>query len=196
MITQTIKPMRIVLLSAIVLTAFASCAEGGKSTDQANNKTIAADTTKKSIPSETKASVGEANMQINYHAPGVRGRNIWGGLVPYDEVWVTGAHKATALETDKDLVIGDVDVPAGKYALFTIPGREEWTVIINRNWDQHLADEYDEKDDLLRMKVKPVVREEVQERLKYEIRETGNNEGEIIISWEKLSVPFRVRVKG
>ncbi|MEX2336800.1 MAG: DUF2911 domain-containing protein [Fulvivirga sp.] len=94
------------------------------------------DTIRGSIPSEAKGRVGSTNISINYHAPGVKGRILWGGLVPYDQVWVTGAHMATRLEFDSDLLIGGQKVPAGKYALFTIPGREEWTVIINKNWEQ------------------------------------------------------------
>ena len=149
----------------------------------------------KSIPSETKKFVGNTDIKINYTAPAVRGRKIWGGLVPYDEVWATGAHMATTLEIGKDFKIGDKHVPAGKYALFTIPGREEWTVVINKNWDQHLADEYAEKDDVVRVKVKPRTTEEVTERLNYAIDQTGERTANIIISWEKLQIPFSVEIK-
>lgn len=153
------------------------------------------DTIKGSIPSEATASIGGATLKINYHAPGVKDRIIWGGLVPYGQVWVTGAHMATSLETDKTLLIGDKELPAGKYAMFTIPKKDEWTVIINRNWQQHLADKYDEKDDVLRIQVKPENLSQHQERLKYDISKTSETEGAFRISWEKIgvTVPFKVK---
>lgn len=192
--------MRKVFLCLIIPGFILSCSNNGsgdhKNHGQASSSTSASkDTSKKSIPSETKKWIGNTDIQINYHSPGVRGRVIWGGLVPYDVVWVTGAHGATTLEVGKDFQIGDKSIPAGKYALFTIPGKEEWTVIINKNWDQHLADEYAEKDDVVRIKVKPQTTEEVAERLKYEIVQTGERSAIIIISWEKIRVPFHIEVR-
>ena len=102
------------------------------------------------------AIINGDSVKIVYHSPGVRKRIIWGGLVPFDEVWVTGAHDATTLEIDKTFISRGKEIPAGKYAIFTIPGKNEWTVIINKQWKQHLASEYDEKDDIVRLKVKPV----------------------------------------
>lgn len=144
------------------------------------------DTSRKSIPSETSKWIGNTDIKINYHAPAVRGRVIWGGLVPYDAVWVTGAHSATTLSVGKDFRMGGKNIPSGKYAIFTIPGKEEWTVIINKNWNQHLADDYSEEEDVVRMKVKPDTTENITERLKYEIDQRGERLADIIISWEKL----------
>lgn len=152
------------------------------------------DSSKKSIPSEVKKWVGNTNIKINYHSPGVRGRVIWGGLVPYNEVWVTGAHSATTLEVGKSFHIGDKKLPAGKYALFTIPGKEEWTVIINKNWNQHLADDYSEKDDMVRFKVKPQITDDITERLKYEIDQTGERIADIIMRWEKVRILFGIEI--
>ena len=173
-----------------------SCGNNGGAHDAHNtNASVASnDTSQKSIPSETKKWIGNTDVKINYTAPAVRGRTIWGGLVPYDAVWVTGAHKATTLEVGKSFQVGDKVIPAGKYAIFTIPGKEEWTVIINKNWDQHLADEYSEKDDLQRIKVKPQQSEQITERLKYEIDQRGERIATIIISWEKLKVPFDIEI--
>ena len=167
----------------------------GSHHDSAQAKSASKDTTKKSVPSEIKKQIGNTEVQINYHAPAVRGRTIWGGLVPYDEVWVTGAHQATTLEVGKDFQVGNKQVPAGKYAIFTIPGKEEWTVIINKNWNQHLADDYSQNEDVVRIKVKPLVTQEVTERLKYEIVEIGERTANIIISWEKLQVPFSIEIR-
>ncbi len=153
------------------------------------------DTIKGSIPSEATGKIGEANLKITYHAPGVKGRIIWGGLVPYGKVWVTGAHMATSLETDKDLLVGDKELKAGKYALFTIPGEDEWTVIINKDWKQHLADNYTEAEDVLRIQVKSEQLKKHQERLNYKIVTTADTEGALQISWDKLGVTVPVKVK-
>jgi hypothetical protein len=152
------------------------------------------DTVKKSIPKEEHAQVGGTHFTIKYHAPAVRGRTIWGGLVPYGDVWVTGAHAATSIEIDKAITINNTSVPAGKYAFFTIPGKEKWTIIINKNWDQHLADNYDVKDDVVRVDVTPEDLPSVQERLKYSITDKGNAQASIDVSWEKVSVSLPVKL--
>lgn len=145
-----------------------------------------ADTIKGSIKSEVTGQVGTANIRIRYSSPAVRKRIIWDKLVPYDKVWVTGAHSATTLETDQEIMIGSKKIPAGKYAFFTIPGKDEWTVIINKNWDQHQADKYSPKEDLIRLKIKPQLVEEHRERLRYEIISQDGKKGNLIIHWEKL----------
>ncbi|MBS1490405.1 MAG: DUF2911 domain-containing protein [Bacteroidetes bacterium] len=155
----------------------------------------ASDTAKKSIPKEVHAQVGNAHLSIHYTSPAVRGRVIWGGLVPYEHVWVTGAHMATAWETDHNLAINGKPVPAGKYAIFTIPDKEKWTVIINKKWKQHLADEYDAKEDVVRIEVIPQSLQAHQERLSYSITKNSDQEGTLSIVWEKLkiTVPFQVK---
>src|SRR5699024_4640383 len=101
---------------------------------------------------------------------------------------------ATSLTTDKDITIGGKTLPAGKYALFTIPGKDEWTVIINKNWEQHLADDYSEAEDVLRIKVKPEATAQPQERLRYQIVAETDEEGAIVITWDKLKVSIPVAV--
>jgi hypothetical protein len=151
-----------------------------------------ADTLKGSLKAEAHGMIGDAHLTIAYHSPAVRGRMIWGGLVAYNQVWVTGAHSATSLMTDKDIKIGGKDLPAGKYALFTIPGEEEWTIIINKNWEQHLADDYTESEDVLRFTVVPEIAPTKQERLRYEILSDGAGEGSIQITWDMLRVTLPV----
>ncbi len=154
-----------------------------------SNPNAIVDTFKKSIPCVTICTIGNTEISIHYYSPGVKNRIIWGGLVTYDQVWVTGAHSATRLDSDRPFTIGGVKIPAGKYALFTIPGKEEWTVIINKNYQQHLTDDYDSKDDLVRVKIKPIFSETSLERLQYFIE---NNK--LIIAWEKIKVelPFTI----
>lgn len=147
-----------------------------------------ADTLKKSIAQEEHAQIGATHITILYSAPAVRDRIIWGGLVAYDQVWVTGAHKATSLEIDQKFKIGKQEIPAGKYAIFTIPGKDKWTVIINKNWNQHLADDYDAKEDVIRWEATPRTLATLQERLHYSIVELSATEASLVISWEKIKV--------
>lgn len=152
-----------------------------------------ADTLKGSLPAKAEGKIGNTNFTIRYHSPAVRGRIVWGGLVPFDKVWVTGAHMATSIAFDRDVTIAGKSVPAGKYAFFTIPGKDEWTLILNSNWEQHLTDAYDEKLDVLRVKVKPEHETTNQERLRYVIEEEGSQAGEIVMYWEKVEVSLEVK---
>jgi hypothetical protein len=184
-------------LLALLISACQSKKETGEHhhEDASSAPAVPADTVRKSIPKEEHAQIGKAHVTIRYHAPAVRGRTIWNGLVPYGEVWVTGAHSATSFEVDQDIMVGEKEIPAGKYAIFTIPGQDKWTIIINRNWDQHLADEYDEKEDVTRLEVTPGQNQDIQERLKYSIVGDGENKGTVSISWEKVLVamPFQIK---
>jgi len=188
----------LLVITCFLVMLFACNGESKSDTDPViikDNSSSASATSKKSIPSETRKGIGNTDISINYHAPAVRGRVIWGGLVAYDSVWVAGAHQATSLEVDQEFEIGTTTIPAGKYALFAIPGRQEWTIIINRNWKQHLADDYQQSEDVVRINVKPELTNEVTERLKYEIVQTGERTANIIISWEKIRVLFPVTIK-
>ncbi len=176
---------------SLVLSAFALSAKAQqqKTEEVCYNPNLVKDTTKKSIKSMAFAVINGDSIKINYHSPGVRKRIIWGGLVPFDEVWVTGAHDATTLEIPKAIIVNGKEIPAGKYAFFTIPGKKEWTLIINKNWKQHLASEYDEKDDIVRVKVKPKKNEHT-ERLQYFIDATNGDNGKIAVAWEKIKIEF------
>ena len=116
-------------------------------------------------------------------------------LVPYNDVWVTGAHFATNMEIDKDFKVAGIYIPKGKYAIFTIPGKEEWTIIINKNWNQHLTDDYLQQDDIVRIKLKPEQLNENVERLQYYIEEKKDNKGVIAVAWEKVKVFFDITIK-
>lgn len=155
----------------------------------------APDTAKGSKKAYVSKKINDANITIRYHSPAVRNRIIWGGLVAFDKIWVSGAHDATSIETDKAIVIDGKTIPAGKYAFFTIPGNPEWTLIINKNWEQHQTTEYDQKDDVLRWKVKPDTTSAIQERLMYEIDQTGEYQGDFDLIWEKLRIktPFTIQ---
>lgn len=179
---------------ALIVISFlgTSSAIAQKTEEVCYNPNLVKDTTKKSIKSMAFAVVNGDSIKINYHSPGVRKRIIWGGLVPFDEVWVTGAHDATTLEMPKVFFVKGKKIPAGKYAFFTIPGKKEWTIIINKNWEQHLATSYDEKDDIVRIKVIP---KEINhtERLQYFVQMINDKTGKIAVAWEKIRVEFEFK---
>lgn len=139
------------------------------------------------------ADVGNTHVHIEYSAPSVREREIWGELVPFDEIWVTGAHMATSIQFKNDLLFDGNPIPAGKYALFTIPGEEKWTVILNENYNQHLTDEYDPELDVLRFEVTPK-ENEFTEQLTF-IVHSGLETGSVEFMWDNVSFTFEVKEK-
>jgi hypothetical protein len=150
-------------------------------------------TEKKPLSPPTKASgkIGGKNVTIDYSAPSKRGRAIMGGLVPYGQVWRTGANAATTLVTDGDLMIGSLHVPAGKYTLYTIPGETEWTLIVNKQTGQW-GTNYDQAQDLGRVKmtVKPV--KDPVETFAIALASSGAKNGTLTLTWENTaaSVPL------
>lgn len=142
-----------------------------------------------SPPAEVKGVIDSADIAIFYSSPAVKGRIIWGELVPYGKVWRTGANEATVFETSRDLVIQGQTLPAGKYALFTIPREHEWTFIFNSEWNQWGAFKYDENKDVLRIKVPVAKSATFNERMKFEIIDDG-----VVLFWENLQVGFPVGI--
>ncbi len=194
----------------IVLSFFSSCKDNDKKIETTTQPASVeegvvimpstpgnTDSFSKSIKAYAKGNIGSAELTISYYSPAVRGRIIWGGLVPFGQVWVTGAHNATSLETNADLLVGDKKLAAGKYALFTIPGEEEWIFIVNKNWQQHLADNYRESEDIFRLQVKPDSLKAKQERLMYQVISSGDKAGSLEMHWEniKIAVPLQAVTK-
>jgi hypothetical protein len=142
-----------------------------------------------SPPASASEKIGNAVVTINYSQPSVKGRKIWGGLVPYGQVWRTGANKATTFEVSEDVTIEGQKLAKGKYALFTIPGENEWTIIFNSKHDQWGAYDYKEAEDVLRVKVKPAAADEHFEAMTFDI----NKDGIVSLLWEKMRVSFQVK---
>jgi hypothetical protein len=136
------------------------------------------------------AMIGDAHIHIDYSAPSVRGRIIFGGLLAYGEVWQSGAHNATWIETNRDILINENLLKAGKYGFFTIPTKDKWTIILNKNWNQHGKDDYNVDDDVLRFDATPEISEQITEQLTYQVEKLNNKEGIISLSWEKVSLSF------
>lgn len=143
----------------------------------------------KSSPEKATGTINGATIEINYSSPSVRGRKIWGELVPFDQVWRAGANEATTFETNKDLIIEGTKLPAGKYSFFVIPNEKECTIIFNKEAKQWGAYKYDEKKDQLRVKVKPKTQEiSSVEKLVYTINPTN-----VILSWDTWNIGFNVK---
>lgn len=142
-----------------------------------------------------KYKLGLTNVEIAYSSPAVKERKIWGELVPYNEMWRTGANASTKITFDKDLSIGRQKVEAGTYAIYTIPGEQEWTVIINENIELWGVDGYEEKDDLVRFTVTPQKTAELVERLRFTITDNPKDPsiGIIALEWENVKVAFDVK---
>lgn len=159
--------------------------------DSVNNGSIAIDTMKGSPKRVAMADIGNSHVHIAYGSPGVKGRVIWGGLVAYNTVWATGAHQATSISFSNPVQLGGVKVPAGTYAFFTIPGKDEWTVILNKNTQQHLADDYDKTQDVLRLTLKPEAHA-FTPRLTYSVTATSPVAGIVAMAWENVVVKVPV----
>jgi hypothetical protein len=141
-----------------------------------------------------EAEIGGASIEIVYSRPAKRGREVWGGLlVPYNEVWRTGANAATSFSTDRDLEIGGVVVPAGEYTLFSIYGPESAQLIVNKQTGQW-GTVYDEGQDLARIDMTRESLPAAVERFTIEVEPSGEG-GTLQLSWDRtrLSVPLKVR---
>jgi hypothetical protein len=141
-----------------------------------------------SPPATATGKIGAATVTIVYSQPSARGRKIMGGLVPYGEVWRTGANEATTIEFDKPVKIEGKDLAAGKYALFTIPGENEWTIIINKDVKQWGAFKYKQEDDILRVPVKPTKTSAPVETFNITV-----GKDDIQLKWENTAVAFKVK---
>ncbi len=136
--------------------------------------------------------IANAKVTITYGSPSVKGRKIWGDLVPYDKVWRAGANEATQLETDKALIIEGRKLPAGKYSIYIVPGETEFQIILNSETGQWGIKESgettrDAAKDVLVVSVKPKKSSTIQERLVFMITNKG-----ITFKWAEVEVPISV----
>jgi hypothetical protein len=138
-------------------------------------------------------TVGTTKITVDYPRPGVKGRVIWGGLVPYDKPWRMGANEATTISFSDPVKVEGTEVPAGKYSFFAIPGRERWTLILNKDPEQFGAFGYDAAKDQLRVSITPVPAPH-NEWMKFSIDPVGSNAAIVALDWEKLRVPMKVDV--
>ena len=138
-------------------------------------------------------TIGTTTVEVHYHRPAVRGRQIFGSLVPFGQVWRTGANEATTIRFSDPVQVNGQKVPAGTYALFSIPNQDHWTIIFNRRARQEGAWEYDPREDVLRSDVKPKTVPHT-EWLTYEIYPASSATAYVDLYWEKLRVSLLVEV--
>ncbi|HKG96828.1 MAG TPA: DUF2911 domain-containing protein [Pyrinomonadaceae bacterium] len=164
-------------------------------------------------------TIGVTDVTITYSRPGVKGRKIWGDplpeqaatkgeatldnqnerpkgapIVPWGHVWRTGANEATMFVITDDVLINGQKLPAGSYSLHTIPTKDEWTIVFNGTANQWGSFDYDPAKDTLRVKAKPQWLNDSQEWLTYSFDPVGDDTAQVNIRWEKISVPFTVKV--
>ena len=167
--------LRFFLLSILVLTPLLTIAQNGNR----NNPP--------SPPAIASGKIGEAQVTIEYSSPAVKNRKVWGELVPYGKVWRAGANEATTIEFSQNVLIEGRHLAKGKYSLYTIPGENNWTVIFNKATGQW-GTEYEERQDALRVNVKPRKAAKMQERLTYVVAKNG-----ILLRWENLELPVKIK---
>lgn len=138
-------------------------------------------------------TVGVTEISIQYSRPGVKGRKIWGDLVPYNEVWRSGANENTTIKFSTPVKVQGHELPAGLYGLQTIPTEGDWTVIFSKDADLWGAFNYKQEDDALRVQVKPQPAE-LRERMAYDFENVTDTTAEVVLHWEKLKVPFTIEV--
>jgi tetratricopeptide (TPR) repeat protein len=137
--------------------------------------------------------VGMAEIKIDYHRPGVKGREVWGALVPYNQVWRAGANENTTISFSKEVIIDGKKVPAGTYGLHMIPSENDWTIILSKDYKAWGSFFYKQENDLMRFKVKPQPAD-FQEWLIYTFDEVTPNSATASLNWEKLKVPFKIEI--
>ena len=138
-------------------------------------------------------TVGITDLEVTYSRPGVKGRVIWGDLVPYDTPWRTGANDATGLKTSTEITFGGKKLPAGDYSLFTIPTAGDWTVVVSKQTELWGTNNYDESQDAVRITVKPTAGEHV-EWMRFTFENLSPSSADLVLRWEKLVVTVPITV--
>lgn len=196
-----IMSMKYLLFAMALGLAITSCGNSGTESDTADaasDTTAMEETTTEEAPKEDKSTrkspprtaegaIGAATVTVNYGSPSVRGRSIFGDLIPYGNVWRTGANEATTITFSEDVAVEGKPLAAGTYALFTIPGEKAWTVIFNKEAEQWGAYDYDESMDALRVEVTPVALKETVEALEFKVSDEA-----VTLHWADTAVPFKV----
>jgi len=140
-------------------------------------------------------TVGLTEITVNYHRPAVAGRQVWGKLVPYGEVWRAGANENTTVTLSSDVKVGGKPLKAGTYGLHMIPTAKDWTIAFSTMSVAWGSFTYDQKEDALRVTVTPRSNATSEERLSYRFDDPSENKATLVLTWEKLSVPIAIEVE-
>jgi len=141
-----------------------------------------------SPPQTIKQDFGLSSIELSYSRPGVKGRKVFGDLVPFGKVWRTGANNATIITFDDDVTIGNTKVPAGKYGLLTIPDKDNWTIIITKQLDVTSPAAYKQESDAARVDVKPITMKDKMETFTMDFANIQPSRCELHIMWENTAV--------
>lgn len=136
--------------------------------------------------------LGLGKITLTYSRPNVKGRKIFGGMIPYGQVWRTGANAATVIKFTDDVTIEGNKVPAGEYGLFSIPDKSDWTIILNKTAHQWGAYTYKQSDDFLRFKVKTLNHADPLETMTIQFNNVDQTKCEMEIRWENISFAFHI----
>jgi hypothetical protein len=139
-------------------------------------------------------TIGLTEVSVNYSRPGMKGREIWGSLVPYGQVWRTGANEATIFKTSDEVTVNGSKLAAGTYSLHSIPGQNEWTIIFNKVAEQWGSYSYDEKQDALRVKATPKTTDDVHDLFTIAFPEVALDGATMTLAWGRVSVPVKIDV--
>jgi len=158
-----------------------------------NNHAQNLETPRPSPNATVSQTVGVTHITIDYSSPGVKDRTIWGELVPFGEVWRTGANEVTSITFDDPVKIIGNELPAGTYGIHTIPGETEWEIIFSKDTEVDAGSDYDPEKEALRIKVKP---EETPfiERMIFIFTNTTDDKTTANLWWEKLHISFDIEV--
>jgi hypothetical protein len=138
--------------------------------------------------------IGITKVSVDYYRPGVKERVIWGDLVPYDEMWRTGANRATLVSFDTDVMVAGKEIKKGTYSLFTIPTTGDWTVILNANAELWGTGGYEQAKDVLRFIVTPASAP-FTERMMFYFDDLKDDAAALVLQWEKLKLQIPIQVK-
>jgi Protein of unknown function (DUF2911) len=174
----------------IALTAIATL---GAVAPQAQAQSALLDLPRESQHAQIRQKIGVTNITINYHRPLVKGRKVFGGLEPYGKVWRAGANENTTIAFTDAVTVEGKPLPAGTYGLHMIPGENEWTVIFSKAATAWGSFSYDQKEDALRVTVKPQV-SDFHEALTFDFDDPKPNAATVTMRWDKVAVPFKVQV--
>jgi Protein of unknown function (DUF2911)/Tetratricopeptide repeat len=166
---------KLLFVAVIIATSFFSNAQ--------NIKTPPA-----SPPQTIKQDFGLSSIELSYSRPGVKGRKVFGDLVPFGKVWRTGANNATTITFDDDVMVGDTKVPAGKYGLLTIPDKDNWTIIITKQLDVTSPAAYKQENDIARVNVKSMSMKDKMETFTMDFANIQASRCELHIMWENTAV--------
>jgi len=140
-------------------------------------------------------NVGLAEISVEYSRPSLKGREIFGELLPYGEVWRTGANAATLFTVSENIRLEGKEIPKGSYAVFSIPGEEEWTIILSKDIQAWGEGAYDASNDLVRFTVQPTTPEEEVETLTFAFEELGFNTADLTLAWENTKVTMAIETE-